>query len=1026
MTQDVRIRELTEENELLFKQLHVVQEELEKYHYKLKTYEQRVGTDIGFGEWNSRFLEVLAENQKLQALAELWQQVSQVEKQNSLPSRLGDILIKGVGSTGAFLSLPGKLRKMWKALEQTTSPAALGGQSFQEVIDAYNADGMNAVEELLDSVFISPAMRANAYTALARHLMPSDVKKTAEIARLAYETDPRPFRLKWLAFRMHDADDVVTADAMLEILPADIAMTDSEQRKAMRIHNESTQLRKKNAAKDAVVRDYKNAENKKIAQLTKQVEEYRHEEERLHQRQDELQKLADTRQADLKKLQVRLAEQESLTVRFKEENDALQVRLKVTQLAAKQVEEHRSEEGRLRQQQEELQKLAGTRQVDLKKLQVRLAEQEVLTVKRKEENDVLQVRLKELTEENELLLKQLHVTQEELTEQESLTKIRIKEIGTLQVLQTDLHAQADNHKMETEALLVRLTEQEALAVSREEEVDALKAAQDEIQSLADSYKAEANALQKRLTEQESLIESQVEEITALKVLRTDLQSLADSHKMEAEELWIWLAEQEALAADRGKEVDSLKAAQDEIQSLADSYKAEANALQVRLAEQESLLDNYNHKTKTEDLQVQLAEQKFLTESYEDIDMLKALKACLHVQAENRKMKVEDLRIRLTEREENNAMSLRLGEIEKIDALKALRPYLHDLIDSHETEVDAVRLWLTEQEALANERKMEVDRLNVQVDQMCKLYQEEVRLVTAQQEKIISAIMSHESVLTSCFEKQKSELERIHKSLKSSSKQEIDKAFQQSVAYDGLSEYFKSGKLPEVVPWERGWPASPDFILWMVELIDRNDYDLILEFGSGITTLYTAKTLVTREKKNASEKKTSSVTFDHLEQYALQTRDILSQAGFGQRVNVIHAPLQEYTAPDGTAYQYYSCQDSLAELSSQYKSTDTHMLVIVDGPPGGTNKNARYPAFPLVMKYFAPAHIDFLLDDYIRREEKELAKMWQAACATAGIEYAVIEKKLEKEALLLRIAASSMPDPNPDGSGCSSFAVNAHA
>ncbi|ATD80931.1 hypothetical protein SAMN02910291_02259 [Desulfovibrio desulfuricans] len=367
VNQDVRVKELTEENELLFEQLHVVQEELEKYYHKLKECEQQRGSATSYALCNSRLPEVLAENQKLRVLADWQQRVLHVETQNSLPSRLGDILIKGVSSTGAFLALPGKLRKMWKALDQTTPPSELGGKSFPKVIDVYSAGGAEAVEKLLDSIFISHPMRANAYTALARHLMLIDVQKAAEFARLAYETDPRPYRLKWLAFRRHDADDPITADAMLDLLPADITMSESEQRQVMRIRHESTQLRKKNAEKDANVQKQKNTENQNIVQLTKQVEELRREAERLRQQQKELQNTADVRQADLKATQANLTEQKVL------------------------VELRDAEVGAMRSAQAELQALADGYKAEAEALQVRLAEQEMLVENQK--NEIVKLKL---------------------------------------------------------------------------------------------------------------------------------------------------------------------------------------------------------------------------------------------------------------------------------------------------------------------------------------------------------------------------------------------------------------------------------------------------------------------------------------------------------------------------------------------------------------------------------------------------------------------------------------------------------
>lgn len=250
---DARIKELTEENELLFEQLHVVQEELEKYYHKLKECEQRKGSNADAGGTvvviPPQAGEALAENLKLRALVVQQQAALQVESTNSLAARLGEMLIHGVSSAGAFIALPLKLRQMWKALDQTVPPAALGGKSFQKVLDAHAAGGSEAVEKLLDSAFLSPVMRANAYTALARQVMLTNARQAADLARLAWETDPRPYRLKWLAFRLHEADDVINAEALLDMLPDDISMSDSEERQAARLRQEAKRERARQAQK---------------------------------------------------------------------------------------------------------------------------------------------------------------------------------------------------------------------------------------------------------------------------------------------------------------------------------------------------------------------------------------------------------------------------------------------------------------------------------------------------------------------------------------------------------------------------------------------------------------------------------------------------------------------------------------------------------------------------------------------------------------------------------------------------------
>lgn len=313
---EARIKELTEENALLFEQLHVVQEELEKYYYKLKDCEQRKGSDAGVDRSvvviSPKASEAIAENLKLRALVAQQQIALQVEHANSLAARLGEMLINGVSSAGSLISLPVRLRRMWKALDQTEPPAALGGSSFQKILDAYAADGTEAVEKLLDSVFLSPVMRANAYTALARQVMLTDAKQGAELARLAWKTDPRPYRLKWLAFRLHEADDTINADVLLDMLPANISMNASEKRHADRIRQEAknecarqakkatesfqtelAQLQEALATLKTAAAESKKQQDALAAQMNKQIEEHKQELAQRDNRIAELQKAID-------------------------------------------------------------------------------------------------------------------------------------------------------------------------------------------------------------------------------------------------------------------------------------------------------------------------------------------------------------------------------------------------------------------------------------------------------------------------------------------------------------------------------------------------------------------------------------------------------------------------------------------------------------------------------------------------------------------------------------------------------------
>lgn len=344
---DARIKELTEENELLFEQLHVVQEELEKYYHKLKECEQRKGSgasdDGSVAVIPPQANEALAENLKLRALVMQQQAALQVESTNSLAARLGEMLIHGVSSAGAFIALPLKLRQMWKALDQTVPPAALGGKSFQKVLNAHAAGGSEAVEKLLDSVFLSPVMRANAYTALARQVMLTDARQAADLARLAWETDPRPYRLKWLAFRLHEADDAINAEALMDMLPDDISMSDSEERQVARLRQEAKRERAQRAQKmmkasqgeagqlvtmaklKQAAEESKTQQEALAAQLSKQREEHKQELARLNSQLTELKKAADqARQEAARAREAQAAQQRQMEAQ-KKESDALAV-----------------------------------------------------------------------------------------------------------------------------------------------------------------------------------------------------------------------------------------------------------------------------------------------------------------------------------------------------------------------------------------------------------------------------------------------------------------------------------------------------------------------------------------------------------------------------------------------------------------------------------------------------------------------------------------------------------------------------
>ena len=248
---DTRVKELEEENELLLLQLHQVQEELEQYFLKCRALEKGQGAPVlTGGSWvDDELPEALAEAQRLSTLVDVQAKAHELEAKNALNVRLGNILIESVESGGSLIGVPAKLLKIWRQSNQQQAPESLGGKDFGKVIAAFDQGGFDAVQTLFAAAAVLPGMKANAWTALARHLKHRNAAQAAEAARCAYNEDPKAYRLKWLAFKLHEAGDVLEADAMLDVLPQDTNFSDSESRQVNQIRYESKRARLRDAQK---------------------------------------------------------------------------------------------------------------------------------------------------------------------------------------------------------------------------------------------------------------------------------------------------------------------------------------------------------------------------------------------------------------------------------------------------------------------------------------------------------------------------------------------------------------------------------------------------------------------------------------------------------------------------------------------------------------------------------------------------------------------------------------------------------
>ena len=161
-----------------------------------------------------------------------------IDKENSNISTIGHCVLDNSSSIKKIIKLPIELIKLWKATKKTP-PNELGGIKFYKLIEIYDKEGIKSVQDKLNEFNLSQELIANAYTELARHLRKNNIQKSAEFACKAYEIDPKPYRLKWMAFRIFENGDSISAQIMISLLPKDINMSDWEKKQIEHIYNEN-------------------------------------------------------------------------------------------------------------------------------------------------------------------------------------------------------------------------------------------------------------------------------------------------------------------------------------------------------------------------------------------------------------------------------------------------------------------------------------------------------------------------------------------------------------------------------------------------------------------------------------------------------------------------------------------------------------------------------------------------------------------------------------------------------------------
>lgn len=156
----------------------------------------------------------------------------------------------------------------------------------------------------------------------------------------------------------------------------------------------------------------------------------------------------------------------------------------------------------------------------------------------------------------------------------------------------------------------------------------------------------------------------------------------------------------------------------------------------------------------------------------------------------------------------------------------------------------------------------------------------------------------------------------------------------------------------------GWAADSDLLTELSRLVAFNKPKLVIELGSGLSTVVMAATL----RSNGQGR---LISIDHDTEYAHKTRQSLGLAGLTTLAEVRTTPLKEQRQLGPSSIWYDLSDNSLPE------SVD---LVFIDGPPAMLGTNIRAPA----LDYFWPRLSTnglLVFDDAARREENTFIEQW---------------------------------------------------
>ncbi|MCK7544310.1 hypothetical protein MLC59_09040 [Marinobacter bryozoorum] len=586
-------------------------------------------------------------------------------------------------------------------------------------------------------------------------------------------------------------------------------------------------------------------------------------------------------------------------------------------------------------------------------------------------------------------------------------------------------ANDDNQRLQQ-----RLEELEASSNQANESVRQAEDARAEAQERQKALEAELDQLRSTLTAQK---EQHANAKSALQEKQQELEQLRSTLTAQKEQH----ANAESALQERQQQLEQSEQGRKQAEeALASQREAARKAngdnqrLQQRLEELKASSNQANESVRqAEDARAEAQERQKALEA--ELDQLRSTLTAQKEQHANAKsalqekqQELEQLRSTLTAQKEQQA-NAKSALQEKQQELEAANQSLED----HKTWFRNRKEQAVTLEKETAEYKQLINKLQTENDTLTRelqsLKQEKQQLLETQgmQDKAFAQL---EQKMETLFTQQASQLTQAANALG----QHVTRSFadqrQQFQSITGLNQYLESGETPLEYG---GWAIGADLAGHLVRAIEQTPYDLVIEFGSGTSTVLMARAIANTMRGQGLDTNTRALesdsqtglqapgrgydlprrilSFEQDKAYQQKTRSALQQNSLQPLVELVLAPLVPTNLPSQSGHDnalFYTCDQKLANVAGLFEDREAHILVLVDGPFSPKDDPlVREPALACVLQHLSSHKLDIVLDDAGRQGERQVLEYWQQLCEERGLSCEQTTLNTEKGAAWLSIA-----------------------